>query len=225
MLDSLPPRTRVAALSRRGTEAHDAGTHERKMKHSSNRELFDYWNERRGARLAPERIDIEPGAIRRILGDTFMLEASGTDQLFRLAGTRICALFGRELKGESIFNLWRQSSHDTLAELLTVVVEEKLGVVASAIGAPASDALLPVKLEMLLLPLAYRSGTGTNARVLGALVPLTTPYWLRAKAIGPLELGIFRHVGGWDEAPAPRFQAAPGRIRYGLTVYDGGLTE
>jgi hypothetical protein len=195
------------------------------MKHSSNRELFEYWTERRGARLVPERIDIEPGAIRRILGDTFMLEASGADQLFRLAGTRVCALFGRELKGESIFNLWRHSSQDTLAELLTVVVEEKLGVIASAIGTTASDTLLPVNLEMLLLPLAYRTDATTNARVLGALAPLTAPYWLRAKAIGPLELGMFRHVGGWDEMPAPRFRAAAGRIRYGLTIYDGGLAE
>jgi hypothetical protein len=195
------------------------------MKHSSNRELFDYWNERRGTRLAPERIDIEPGAIRRVLGDTFMLEASGADQRFRLAGTRICALFGRELKGESIFNLWRHSSQDTLTELLTVVVEEKLGVVASAIGTTAGDALLPVKLEMLLLPLAYRANATANARVLGALVPLTAPYWLHAKAIGPLELGIFRHVGGWDETTAPQFRAATGRIRYGLTIYDGGLAE
>ena len=42
------------------------------MKHPSNRELFDYWNERRGERLAPERADIEPAAIRQVLGDTFV---------------------------------------------------------------------------------------------------------------------------------------------------------
>ena len=76
------------------------------MKHPSNRELFDYWNERRGNRLAPERADIEPSAIRQVLGDTFVL---ATDDgigyyPFRLAGTRLCALFGRELKGESFLS-------------------------------------------------------------------------------------------------------------------------
>ena len=45
------------------------------MKHPSNRELFEYWNERRGTRLAPERADIDPAAIRKVLGDTFVLEA------------------------------------------------------------------------------------------------------------------------------------------------------
>ena len=35
------------------------------MKHAASRELYAYWEERRGQRLAPERTDIEPGAIRR----------------------------------------------------------------------------------------------------------------------------------------------------------------
>src|SRR6184192_2979687 len=35
-----------------------------RMKHPSIRRLFDYWNERRGARLLPRREDIEPEAIR-----------------------------------------------------------------------------------------------------------------------------------------------------------------
>ena len=72
------------------------------MKHPSNRELFAYWNERRGERLAPERADIEPAAIRHVLGDTFVIEMCGSEShLFRIAGTRLCALFGRELKAEN----------------------------------------------------------------------------------------------------------------------------
>ena len=67
------------------------------MKHASTRAVFDYWNTRRGARPAPERADIDPVAIRHALGDTFMLAADFADELrFRLAGTRVCALFGRE---------------------------------------------------------------------------------------------------------------------------------
>jgi hypothetical protein len=193
------------------------------MKHASNRDLFDYWNERRGPRLAPQRTDIEPGAIRRILADTFMLDACGSDHVFRLAGTRLCSLFGHELKGESFTALWRSVDHATLSELLTVVADEKLGLVASVVGSTASDALLPVKLELLLLPLTHRAEN--HARVLGALAPLTTPYWLRSKPIGPLELGMFRHVGGWEELAPPHFHAAPGRMRHGLIVYDGGLAE
>ena len=80
------------------------------MKHPSNQRLFEYWNERRGERLAPERADIEPGAIRQVLGDTFVIGASGVEShVFRLAGTRLCALFGRELKAESFTRLWQRS--------------------------------------------------------------------------------------------------------------------
>jgi hypothetical protein len=195
------------------------------MKHPSNRELFDYWNERRGSRLAPERADIEPSAIRGVLGDTFVLEADcAVSHPFRIAGTRLCALFGRELKGESFIQLWQRSAQTALRELIAVVAEEKIGVIASATGATADDTLAPVNLELLLLPLAYR--LRNDARVLGALVPLATPYWLGARAIGPLTLGMFRHVGApVDAVAAPRFKAATGRLRHGLTVYDGGRAK
>ncbi len=191
------------------------------MKHPSNRELFAYWNERRGARLAPERADIEPAAIRHVLGDTFVLEIDSSAQHpFRLAGTRLCALFGRELKGESFVRLWQRSGQTSLRELLAVVAEEKVGVVASATGAASDDSLLPIQLELMLLPLAFQSRG--EARLLGALAPMAAPYWLGAKSIGPLSLGMFRHIGAAADAMAPRIMAAAGRVKRGLTVYDGG---
>ena len=105
------------------------------MKHPSNRELFNYWNERRGERLAPERADIEPAAIRHVLGDTFVTEMSGSENhQFRIAGTRLCALFGRELKAESFLKLWNRTGQTAIRELLAVVMDEKVGVVASATG-------------------------------------------------------------------------------------------
>ena len=191
------------------------------MKHPSNRELFNYWNERRGERLAPERADIEPAAIRQVLGDTFVIEMSGPDShSFRIAGTRLCALFGRELKTESFLKLWSRPGQTAIRELLAVVMDEKVGIVASATGTTADDTLAPINLELLLLPLAFRSRG--EARVMGALAPMATPYWLGAKAIGPLTLGMFRHIGAAADTAAPLFKAAAGRLRHGLTVYDGG---
>ena len=43
------------------------------MKHAASRELYAYWEEKRGTRPAPERAEIEPGAIRGILSDAFIL--------------------------------------------------------------------------------------------------------------------------------------------------------
>ncbi len=57
---------------------------------------------------------------------------------------------------------------------------------------------------MLLLPLA--SAQRSEARVIGAMAPMAVPYWLGAKAVGALTLGMFRHIGAAVDAPAPQIQ-------------------
>ena len=99
-------------------------------------------------------------------------------------------------------------------------MDKKAGIVASVTGATSDDTLAPVSLEMLLLPLAYQSRS--DARVMGAMAPMAAPYWLGAKAVGPLTLGMFRHIGASADMTVPRFKAAAGRLKHGLTVYDGG---
>ena len=95
------------------------------MKHPSSRELFEYWNERRGRRCAPDRADIEPGAIRRVLADTFILTFDAeAGHPFRIAGTRVCAAFGRELKSEPFVGLWAPQSTALVRDLLAVVATE-----------------------------------------------------------------------------------------------------
>jgi hypothetical protein len=77
------------------------------MKHGSSHLLYAHWKEKRGQNIAPERSDIDPGSIRQALGDCFILAfdaASGHP--FCLAGTRLCELFGRELRDEPFVDLW-----------------------------------------------------------------------------------------------------------------------
>jgi hypothetical protein len=194
------------------------------MKHPSNRELFEYWNTRRGRRSAPDRNEIEPGAIRHLLADTFILafDASGGHP-FRLAGTRVCALFGRNLKGASFLDLWAAASRGAVEDLLTVAADESVGAVARTSAAGADD--LPYDLELLILPLSHRGRM--DARILGALAPTDAPHWPGAGVLGGLTLGTLRYVGG-DAAvkSAPRIVSVmpKGHIRHGLVVYDGGQT-
>jgi hypothetical protein len=192
------------------------------MKHSSIRELFDYWNERRGLRPAPERGDIEPGAIRRVLADTFIL---GFDRRaghpFRIAGTRVCAAFGRELKGEAFVDLWASESKELMRDLLAVVAQETIGVVISARGENVEG--VPLDMEVLILPLSHHGRSG--ARVMGALAPAETPYWLGTSSLGPLTLRTHRYLDPSltvDASSSLRPPAPTGRIRRGLTVFDGG---
>src|SRR5947209_9148594 len=100
------------------------------MKSPSIRQLFEYCNERRGRRLVPDREDIDPAAIRGMLADSFILAAQGRSaHSFRVAGTRVCALFGRELKSELFLNLWSQDSRSELKQLISIVANESLAVV------------------------------------------------------------------------------------------------
>ena len=192
------------------------------MKHASSRQVFEYWNEQRGDRIAPERGDIEPGPIRRALGDTFILgqDAEGAYR-FRLAGTRTCALFCGELKGADFIGLWAEGERPKLRELVTAAAEESVGFIAGASGQNAAGAT--VGLEMLLLPLRRRNESRT--RLLGVLAPLVPPYWLGTTPVEGMTCGTIRYLGAHSGLIAsPRL--VPGsddaRLRHGLTIYDGG---
>jgi len=188
------------------------------MKHAASRELYAYWEERRGTRPAPERAEIEPGAIRGALSDAFILSLDrNADHPVRLAGTRVCALFGRELKGESFLGLWGAGSIAIVGSLLAILADECTGTVAAVTAQNASGE--PIDLELLLLPLGTRRSS--FARTIGVLAPLKVPPWLGASPIGSLTLGGRRHVGAaLEKRLLPPFMAPRGRR--GLVVYEGG---
>jgi hypothetical protein len=194
------------------------------MKHSSSQQLHAYWEKQRGAHPAPERADIDPASVRHALGDIFILAADFVDeQRYRLAGTRICALFGRELKGESFGTAWRAGSAH-INNMLTELTSETTGFVAGATGRNAhGDA---TDLELLLLPLAHRGHS--RVRAIGVLAALDRPYWIGEHPITELALGTVRHIG--DETGRPPLRRfTPGRmagqLRRGFMVYQGGRAD
>ena len=192
------------------------------MKQASSRELFGYWVARRGTRVAPERGEIEPSAIRKALGDVFILEFDRVaGHPFRLAGTRVCALFGRELKNERFIDLWGAGDRAALADLVDGIADEATGVVASAKGRTAEGWAQDV--ELVMLPLSHRGDT--RARMIGALAPLSVPFWLGTAKLGALTLGTVRHLDPAREAPtAARLVAGnvTAARRATFTVHEGG---
>jgi hypothetical protein len=188
------------------------------MKHAASRELYAYWQEKRGTRPAPERAEIEPGAIRGVLSDAFILALDREHgHPVRLAGTRVCALFGREIKAEPFLDLWAPSSRSTVEGLVSILSEECTGTVAGVTA--QNETGEAIDLELLLLPLGVRRPS--FARAIGILAPLKVPSWLGATPIGTLTLGGRRHIGAeLEKRLLPRFMTPRGRR--GLKVYDGG---
>lgn len=97
--------------------------------------LFQYWNRLRDGRPAPRRTEVEPADIKALLADTFILEMdTRKEAVFRLAGTRLCAIYGRELKGFSFPSLWREKDQRLVARLVHGVFHQKSVVVISFEG-------------------------------------------------------------------------------------------
>ncbi|KQT03882.1 MULTISPECIES: PAS domain-containing protein [unclassified Rhizobium] len=152
-------------------------------------EIYAYWDELRGHRDVPSRNQIEPAHIRNILADLFILEKSANGDIrFRLAGTRICALFARELRGSTFDALWLGEQTGRLRRVASEVMQHKSPVVLSASALAGSADRLPT--EIILLPL--RSPDGGVDRIIGSLVPLTRPLWLEATPVNFLDLDGIR---------------------------------
>jgi hypothetical protein len=201
------------------------------VKLATSQELHAYWSLLRGARSAPERSEIDPGAIRGVLADTFILEVDPSARYaIRVAGARTNSLFARELRGASFVELWRAPDRREIATMLASVAHEAVAIVAGASSDPAGAQ--PLDLELLLLPLRHHGKT--DARILGSLTPASLPSWLGLFAAGPLSLLSLRVLRGADsapreaslaadeDAPARGFGSPPSFARHGhLFVHQG----
>ena len=187
------------------------------MKHAATSALYAYWNRLRAGRTAPERSDLNPAAIRDLLGDIFLLELGGADRYrVRLAGTRICALLGRELTGRPLVEAFGAEDRTDVYALLGGVAATAVPVVAGVVGETADGRKLD--LELLVLPLKHRSRT--HARMLGSLTALEVPYWVGTEPLAPLHLATIRYMhrdrgprGDEIDLVTPPQRGATGRLR------------
>ncbi|HEX7882772.1 MAG TPA: PAS domain-containing protein [Afipia sp.] len=185
------------------------------MKHQANREFYAYWDGKRAGAAAPERSDLEPDQVRHLLGDIFVLSCDAlAGYPFRVAGTRMCALLGADLKGQSFTSLFRDADRDEMADLLGIVAEETQATVVG-ITALAPDSTR-IHLELLLLPFSARSHSPVS--MTGLLAPLSP-------IEGPQTYGNLKDfsVTSWrhlEQDRGPRALRKWSLIR-GLTVYEG----
>jgi len=185
------------------------------MKHPANREFFAYWDEQRGGAAAPERGDLAPEGVRHLLGDIFVLSYdAAAGHPFRVAGTRFCALFGRDLKGQGFTALFDPDSRREIEDIVGIVAEETLATVAGVTAQTPGGR--PAHLELLLLPFSARLHTPVS--LTGLLAPLGEARGLvPCGGLSRLSLTSWRHVG---QQRRPRIVRKWSMIR-GLTVYEG----
>lgn len=155
------------------------------MQQPTSRQLYAYWDQIRNGRLAPRRFEIEPAKIASLLPETFIAEGAGLlGMRFRLAGTKICEQFGRELRGVDFLTLWKARDRDALATLLRNVL------VDAAVGhgefRAYTDTDKEARFEFLLLPLIH-TGETIN-RLLGTITAIEPAFWLGSEPLTRLEI-------------------------------------
>lgn len=164
------------------------------MREHISQALYGYWNDIRAGRLAPKRFEIEPSQIAGMLPDTFILERVDAEtSRFRLAGTRICEVFGTEFRGLNIFELVGDEDRITLQRQISVIARQ--GAVGVFTLRCVSDRGNTLDIELLLLPLVHLRDTVD--RFLGAMAVMNRPVWAGHEPL--VKTSIVEHHLIWPE--------------------------
>ena len=197
------------------------------MQQTTSKQLYAYWDRVRNERPAPRRFEIEPARIAPLLPETFIAACDGPfSYRFRLAGTRICEQFGRELRGADLLGLFEATDRHVFSSLLRHVVSD--AAVGHLLFNADSDANRRASFELLVMPLIH-TGTAIN-RLLGPISAIEPPFWLGSAPLIRLELADMHLI--WPDgdpspakAPSARTASAAELVtlaRKRFRVFEGG---
>ena len=156
------------------------------------------------------RAAIDPADVRGLLGDIFVLSTEPGFP-FRVAGTRVCALAGRDLKDQSFAALFTDASRAEIEEIVNIVADETLGAIAGLTTTRGDGTR--AHLELLLLPFNTRPHTPVS--VTGVLAPFEAD----CAALSDFTLISWRYLHQ-PEKLLPR-AIRKLQIARGLMVYEG----
>lgn len=192
------------------------------MQQPTSRQLYAYWDGLRNGRIAPRRFEIDPARIASLLHEIFIAECTGLHEFrFRLAGTKICQQFGRELRGVDFLGLWSVEDRDAMASLVRNVQTD--GAVAHGVFHGFSPTHRKASFEFTLMPLIH-TDLAIN-RLLGAITAIEPPFWLGTEPLASFEVSEL-HLHWPDGAPAFMTNGGAEIIRLGprrFRVVEGGL--
>lgn len=93
----------------------------------AHQEMFAYWASlRRGASL-PARVDLHPSSMKRLLPTVSLIDVvhEPRDYRLRLAGTGLYGVYGREITGRLIGDVYNTAAGEYWRKELDKVVEER----------------------------------------------------------------------------------------------------
>lgn len=137
------------------------------MRQTAARTILSYWQAIAPDDGAPAQASVAPRALKRFLPDIFLLERLDRAVFaFRMAGTRLCARYGRELRDHDFVRLWPAAQHGDILAALGRCLQDARPVTLE--GAAATLDGKTVSFQILLMPLTDTEGRVT--RLLGAML-------------------------------------------------------
>ena len=149
----------------------------------------------------PSRNDIQPSECRSILGNMFILQRSGPNVNYRLAGTHLCSIYGRELKREGFAEAFVGDDQQSAESWVYRLGIDDYIVLICSMGETAYGET--VNIETLMLPLLHEGQPGE--RILGITTPCETPEWLGSTPIIGQTIRSVRILRPWEDE-RPKFQ-------------------
>ncbi|MEM8987018.1 MAG: PAS domain-containing protein [Pseudomonadota bacterium] len=141
------------------------------IQHRNARILLEHWRARRNG-AAPDRSQIDPTALKPALANIFILERADRAYMpFRLAGSALCDMFGKELRAQNFFDLWcddaKRQVQNRISEMLGAVAP--MALIAKAERMDSASA----HIEWVFAPV--RSARGPLDRVIGCAHAISGP--------------------------------------------------
>ena len=196
------------------------------MRHVASKLLFAHWSEAKRGPAAPDRNDLDPGAVGAILQDVFILGAEPAGAWrYRVAGTRLSGYANRELRGETFDRWWCAPDRRDVQRMLAGVAADDAPLVGGVFGLAEG---VRHEFELVLLPL--RHGGRSGLRMLGGLFPAAATarrISLQVEEIGLVSLRGLGRQGADRPAFGQREQGADLSLqrRRAFRVIEGGAAN
>lgn len=138
------------------------------MRQTATTKILSYWESLGGESATPAAASIDPRALKSHLPDLFMIERLDRAVFaFRLAGTRMCQRFGRELRDHDFVRLFPAAQQGDILAQLNGALQNGESLVLKAEAATLDGKTTAA--EIVLMPLTDTEGR--VVRLLGALLP------------------------------------------------------
>ena len=183
--------------------------------HPGSRTIFRHWEAIRGESPAPHRDDLDLRQLGPFVSWLFIMDRSHRtgSYVWRLAGSKVCELWRRELTGAEVLAGWDRFEFDTIHRLLDGVTKN-LQPCTLRLRLTTSLGQI-IDAEVVALPLRARDG---SIHVFGGVLPFRDAEALGHERVASMHLTSARTI--WTE-PVPG-EHANRRARVPLRLVSGG---